>query len=178
MAVWSTIDENTGRGPGMAGRYQKSDITLSSRWTMNLPRETLLCGGTAGAVFVRPCPEPAVLRCARCECPLCEKHGRPDPSGTVGAVLCSECYAEARREASDDADGDFGDDGGTRWSGGSGRHSSGTAYGSDGGSGMAEAEDIALADDGSSPFTDEDYAAFDAVSDYDKSADDGDGYDS
>lgn len=124
---------------------------------MNLPRETLLCGGTDGALFVRPCPAPAVLRCARCECPLCGKHGRPDPAGASGAVLCPECYAETRRDSSDDTDSGFGDDGG---------------------SGMAEAEDIALADDGSSPFTDEDYAAFEAVSDYDKSADDGDGYDS
>lgn len=138
---------------------------------MTVPSETLLCGCTSGSFFVRPCPEPAVQNCTRCQCPLCRKHGHPDPSGAPAAMLCPACHAEARREAVDDADAEFGDaGGGIVWTAGSGRHSFSYARsGSEGDNGT---------DDGESPFVDEDYGAFDAVSDYDKNADDGDAYDS
>jgi hypothetical protein len=129
---------------------------------MSIPQEALLCGGTDGRLFVRPCREPAVLQCLRCQCPLCRTHARPAPSsGGPAAVLCPECFAESQSASSDDAD--YSDDSGIILS-------SGTW--------PAEAEDTLGGDDGGAPFRDEDYAAFDAVSDYDRNADDGDGYDS
>lgn len=120
---------------------------------MNLPRETLACAATTGAIFVRPCGAPAALRCAHCGCPLCRVHAGPAPADPPGAVLCPACRGEDRDSPVSD------DDGTLRPVPAS--HSSAVA---------ADADDA--------PFTDEDYAAFDAVSDYDKNADDGDGYDS
>lgn len=138
--------------------------------------ETLLCGCTSGAIFVRPCSEPAALACARCECPLCRRHGRSDSAGTV---LCPECHAEAQQESSEEGSGDDSDGSESGWTAGSGRHAYWAASGSDGEyEDMAGDEGFAPLEDGASPFADEDYAAFDAVSDYDKNADRGDGYDS
>lgn len=135
---------------------------------MNATTETLLCGCTSGAIFVRPCPNPAVAQCARCQCPLCRDHARFESSGppvmASASALCPACHAESRTAAADDVD-----DGGATWTADASRahwHESSGHYGS------------GYTVSGGDPFTSDDYDAFDAVSDYDKDAEQGDGYDS
>lgn len=136
---------------------------------MNASPETLLCGCTSGTIFVRPCVQPAITQCARCQCPLCREHARLDsaslPVPPLVSALCPACAAES---------GQFGDDDGdATWSVGSSRHSRSGWNGSSGNYGAGYATTSA-----DTPFASEDYDAFDAVSDYDKDAEQGDGYDS
>ncbi|MGZ8219316.1 hypothetical protein [Methylomagnum sp.] len=148
---------------------------------MNASPETLLCGCTSGAIFVRPCARPAMTQCVRCQCPLCREHARPEspsipaPDLVPAPMLCPACYAESRRDTAAD------DDDGMAWSAVSSRH---TRWHDNSGSRghSASMTPSHYADDAEAtsdePFNSEDYDAFDAVSDYDKDAERGDGFDS
>jgi hypothetical protein len=145
---------------------------------VNIPSETLLCGCTAGVILVRPCPEPAAFTCARCGCPLCRKHVRPVRSGALSSVpaagLCPACHAESGVDNSYAANRE-----GDGWGGSSSGYHSGRSRNSDAFPVQnSEVDESLPADAVDEPFSSEDYAAFDAVSDYDKNADLSDGYDS
>ena len=136
------------------------------------------CGVKTGNIFIRRCGKSAVVQCVGCNLPLCEEHAKPFGNDEVGDAENASI--------------------GTSQAGGTGAAFSSlgdvvTYYCPDclsrltGGtvldSGDADNRDGSLFSEGifvlgNSPFTEEDYAAFDAISDYDKDAHGGHGYDS
>lgn len=116
-----------------------------------------LCGCRRGVFLLTPCVNPAAAGCSGCGIPLCREHTRL----RGGAPFCPQCYGIPDHD--DDWDRS---------------RSSSTSYGT-GDWGNATDDTVSNQTDGmAEPFTAEDYAAFDAVSDFDKNAGIGDGYDS
>ena len=136
------------------------------------------CGVKTGNIFIRRCGKSAVVECVGCNLPLCEEHAKPLGDGEVGdaenasigtpqaggtgaafsslgdvvTYYCPNCHSRLTGgTVSDSVDADNQD----------GSLFSGSGFGW-----------------GDSPFTEEDYVAFDAISDYDKDAHGGHGYDS
>ena len=125
------------------------------------------CAVNAGTIFIRRCRKPVVAECAECSLPLCEQHAQPwnanaasPDAGGIGAafaslgdvatVYCPTCLSRlAGTEPATTDDDNF-----------------------SGGNGIGG--DLTVWDN--STFTEADYAAFDAVSDFDK--DTGRGFDS
>lgn len=125
------------------------------------------CGVNAGSIFIRRCSNPVVAECAECSLPLCGEHAKPwdanaasPESGGIGAafaslgdvatVYCPTCLSRLAGTKPATTDDD--------------ELAGGYDTGGD------------LIGWGNSTFTDADYAAFDAVSDFDK--DTGRGFDS
>ena len=135
------------------------------------------CAVKTGTIFIRRCGKSAVVECVGCNLPLCGEHAKPwgddvgdaenagkgsPQAGETGAAFgslgdvatyyCPNCLSRLTGgTASDFGDADNWD--GSLFIGGN--------FGW-----------------GNSPFAEEDYAAFDAVSDYDKDVHVGHGYDS
>lgn len=138
------------------------------------------CGCRRGVFLVTPCVNAAAARCSRCGIPVCSEHARLQ--GPV--LLCPNCY-------SSQADDDYRErDGGLSTTSASGTSPSppddfagqGGEFGGGGATSdwadAATEEAGASADGTAQPFTAEDYAAFDSVSDFDKTAGAGHGFDS
>ena len=113
------------------------------------------CACTEGVFLLRRCGQPGTALCSLCRMPICPRHQNPHEDG----VVCPLCYSH---EAGD---------GGSRF----GRTSDPSASSS--GVGAASGLGDWSEDGGDSPFSAEDYAAFDAISDFDKN-EPNDGYDS
>jgi hypothetical protein len=116
---------------------------------VNTPR---LCGCQSGDIVVRRCGNPALSQCGRCGVGICADHaGFLDTQAQQ--AYCPPCLlAIQQNNPTDEGGEDYGDnlDSTFQFWPGSSRSS----------------------------FTDEDYATFDALSDFDKRADDGHAYDS
>lgn len=106
------------------------------------------CGCRTGFVFVRRCGRPAVFQCGQCGLDLCEEHVQRSEE-EPGRVFCPDCGPTLA---------------GREYSSRSGAYHDGVD------SGWVESDGDA--------FADEDYAAFDALSDFDVNADKGNAYDS
>ncbi|NJD07854.1 MAG: hypothetical protein FIA97_15380 [Methylococcaceae bacterium] len=138
------------------------------------------CGCRVGLIFVRPCQGPPITACSQCRTSLCVEHRRPYGQ----QVLCPDCYARLRPD-SDTLDSDRSHSTATSsYSGDAATEDvftgQGGAFGGGGASGGWSDEAATATTDAllESPFSAEDYAAFDAVSDYDRSDEKGGGYDS
>lgn len=140
------------------------------------------CGCRTGAIFVRPCQGTPVTACGQCKIALCIAHRRPYGN----QVLCPRCYAGLQPSS----DSIFDSSGYPIASGsatGYGESPSeevfagaGGEFGGGGASGSWSEDQEPAGSDAltESPFSAEDYAAFDAVSDYDRNDEKGGGYDS
>lgn len=120
-----------------------------------------LCGCRAGTILLRACGNPATGLCSDCALPLCPEHQR----SYRWLMLCPACFAQRQQEteAADSEDSGYGP----------------ASRGGIAGESFDEGTEEPLTEEfGDSPFTEEDYAAFDAVSDYDRKAERGGGYDS
>lgn len=117
------------------------------------------CAWQTGSIYVRRCGRLAASQCAQCGLDLCDGHANT-LDATPGLVYCPECHGA----------------------------SSGQGMGLSRGLGMQtyrnrqqpidRGMDWGGDDVGDLAFADEDYAAFDALSDFDMNADSGDAYDS
>jgi len=140
---------------------------------------TTLCAVRRGVFLLTPCANSATAQCTGCGIPVCSEHTR----GQGAALLCPNCR---RRQADDSYD--------HRSSGYSTGQDAGSSSASDdfagqggefGGGGASSDWSDAPADEGGISsddkavlFSEEDYAAFDSVSDFDKNSDGGHGFDS
>ncbi len=124
------------------------------------------CGCQTGFFYVRRCGRPSVLQCGRCGLDVCDEHAHR-PEGDPVRVFCPDCQAaQSGSGASSFA---------RRQGGGFSRGSGGyydDSFSGQGGPVWGEGDRDGPA------FADEDYAAFDALSDFDVNADDGHAYDS
>jgi hypothetical protein len=137
------------------------------------------CGCRTGVIFVRPCQGTPITACAQCRISLCVGHRRPYGN----QVLCPSCYARLQPGSDSMFDSDRTHYISSSSHGGSAAEEIFTGEGGEfGGAGASSgwSEEAQPAADAltESPFTAEDYAAFDAVSDYDRSDEKGGGYDS
>ena len=137
-----------------------------------------VCGVKAGSIFIRRCGKPAEFECAECNLPLCGEHAKPwsdQVGGPEEAVVGSPQDGEAGA-----AFGSLGD-AATYYcpaclSRLTGTVPTNSADADNWDGSLFNGSNFGLV--GSSPFNEEDYAAFDAVSEYDKDAQLGHGYDS
>ena len=151
---------------------------------MSQPPPPTHCGYHTGVIFVRPCQGTPITACTQCGIPLCVAHRRAGGN----QVLCPRCDARLRQDDSDtlfDSDRPRYRSSSTYSGGTTGAEREPTeetaardAAATDGAGYGPEAAGVDSADFGESPFSEEDYAAFDAVSDYDRSDEKGGGYDS
>lgn len=124
------------------------------------------CACQTGSVFVRRCGRPATAECGRCGLCLCEEHANRDP-GDAGMAYCPDCQARSGAASANRRQGrGFSSDA-------TGYHTGDRSFSGLGGGSWIDSD----GDDGPS-FADEDYAAFDALSDFDMKADGGHAYDS
>lgn len=136
------------------------------------------CGVKTGNIFIRRCGKSAVVECVGCNLPLCEEHAKPFGDDEVGDAVNASIGTPQAGEAGA-AFSSLGDVVTYYCPNCLSRLTGGTV------SEYVDADNR----DGSlfissgfgwenSPFTEEDYAAFDAISDYDREAHGGHGYDS
>jgi hypothetical protein len=139
-----------------------------------------LCAFRRGVFLLTPCANAAVARCSGCGAPVCSEHAR----GQGSALLCPNCrrsradddhfdhssrsYSSSQDTGSSTVSDDFAGQGG-EFGGGGATSDWSDAPAEEGGAGS---------DDKGLLFSEEDYAAFDSVSDFDKNADVGSGFDS
>lgn len=120
---------------------------------LNVPRS---CGCQTGIIYVRRCGRPAPFECGQCGLYLCDGHASHS-GDNPGDILCPDCQASL---------------GGQGSAAFTGRRDSQASFGA-----YSDGIGSDWADDGPA-FAEEDYAAFDALSEFDANADDGHAYDS
>ena len=143
------------------------------------------CGYQTGIIFIRRCGNPSVNQCAQCGLPLCIEHAKPYDA-SVGTNL-TDFGGNADPASPFQSLGE--DIGLTGLGAGLGFVTPGravhcpTCLASLAGQGMTGDDDWQTTDgidygDGNLSFTDEDYAAFDEISGFDKNSDLSRGFDS
>ena len=122
------------------------------------------CGFRAGTILFRTCGQSAAGLCGDCGIPVCSEHQHP----YRWLMLCPRCLA--RRQSEPDSDSEASDSEIESFDDAAPLILAGSS-GDDGEEGLVD-------EFGDSLFREEDYADFDAVSDYDREAERGGGYDS